>query len=279
VTVAVRVTDGRGRDVHGLTMANFSVFDDGIAQRIAFFSNEEQSIALGILMDRSSSMGSNSKLERAKESARALVRAAHDGSEFFFLAFDHDVGPEAGITTDRLRIESLIEQTDLGGGTSLYDAILRGLSLSSQAQLLRHALVIISDGADQHSAHGLQQVLQAVRQSDTAVYTIGYFSRDEETLFNTPEAKLTLIDGQSIDNPRVVLETLARDSGAESFFPTSDADLARAVEKIADDLRTQYMVGFYPSSGHDDHYHRLRVTVRGGRYAVRARPGYGSVQR
>lgn len=87
--------------------------------------------------------------------------------------------------------------------------------------------------------------------------------------------KPKLADGRTIDNPRKVLEALARDSGAESFFPRSDAELARAVEKIEDDLRTQYTLAFYPSSLRENHYHELGVRVRGGRYEVRARPGYG----
>jgi hypothetical protein len=106
------------------------------------------------------------------------------------------------------------------------------------------------------------------------VYTIGYFSRDEEELFKTPEAKLTLIDGHVIDNPRIVLETLAHDSGADAFFPRSDVELSKAVQQIAAALRTQYSIAYYPSALRDNHYHQLRVRVLGGRYNVQARPGY-----
>jgi Ca-activated chloride channel family protein len=274
VTVGVRVTDSRGRDVRGLKVANFSVFDDDVAQHIEFVSSDQQSIALGLLLDRSSSMSDHAKLGRAKEAASALVRAAREGSEFFFLAFDDQVPPGVDVTTDRQRIESAIEGTTVGGGTSLYDAILHGMSLYSRSQLPRQALIIISDGADQHSAHALQEVIQAVQESETQVYTIGYFSRDEEELFKTPEATLTLIDGQVIDNPRIVLETLAHDSGADAFFPRSDVELSKAVQEIAAALRTQYSIAYYPSALRDNHYHQLRVRILGGRYNVRARPGY-----
>ena len=276
VTVGVRVTDSRGRDVRGLKAENFSIVDDGVPQKIEFFSSDEQSIALGILLDRSFSMSYNAKLDRAKEAALALVRATHAGSEFFFFAFDDLVPNAADVTADRRRIESAIELTSIGGGTSLYDAILQGLSLYSRSQLPRQALVIISDGADQHSTHKLEEVIHAVRESETQVFTIGYFGAEEEKLFRSPDKKLKLLDGRVIDNPRVVLEQLARDSGAESFFPQSDLALTRAVEKIADDLRMQYTAAFYPSSVRENHYHELRVRVRGGRYDVRARPGYGT---
>ena len=79
-----------------------------------------------------------------------------------------------------------------------------------------------------------------------------------------------------VDNPQHVLKKLASDSGAESFFPRSDKELSEAVEKITKDLRTQYTVGFYPSSEDDNHYHQLRIALRGARYKVRARPGYSA---
>lgn len=183
VTVGVRVTDAKGRNVRGLKAENFSVFDDGILQKLEFFSSDEQSVTLGVLLDRSFSMGFNGKLDRAKEAAAALVRTSHAGSEFFYLAFDNIVPETAHVTSDRQQIESAIERTSLGFGTSLYDAILRGVSLYSRAQLPRQALVIISDGADQHSTHHLEEALQAARESETQVFTIGYFTEEEDAQF------------------------------------------------------------------------------------------------
>ena len=83
VTVGVRVKDSRGRDVRGLKVEDFSVFEDGAAQKIAFFSSEPQPITLGILVDRSSSMDYNNKMDRAKDAARALLGGVGEGSEFF----------------------------------------------------------------------------------------------------------------------------------------------------------------------------------------------------
>src|SRR5437870_3200599 len=117
VTVGVRVTDSRGRSVLGLKSQDFSIFDDGAPQKIEFFSSEEQPITLGILLDRSFSMSYNSKLQRAKEAARALIRAAHEGSEYFYFTFDDQVSLASDFTTDRERVQSIVQQTDLGGGT------------------------------------------------------------------------------------------------------------------------------------------------------------------
>src|SRR5215475_13011717 len=99
VTVGVRVTDSRGRSALNLKAQDFSVFDDGVEQKIEFFSSEEQPITLGILMDRSFSMSYNNKLQRAKEAARALVRAAHQGSEYFYFTFDDQVRLASDFTT------------------------------------------------------------------------------------------------------------------------------------------------------------------------------------
>jgi Ca-activated chloride channel family protein len=279
VTVGVRVTESNGRSVLGLKETDFSVFDDGVQQEIRFFSSEEQPITLGILLDRSFSMSYNNKLDRAKEAARSLIGATHDRSEYFFFTFDDQVRLAHDFTTERERVQSAIQATPLGGGTSLYDAIVQGLALCSQAQLPRQALVIISDGADQHSRHELQETMRIVRESEMQIYTIGYFGPEEDALFRRSGPKVELSDGRTIDNPRVVLERVAKESGAESYFPRSDAQLAKAVEDIANDLRTQYTLAFYPQpEDRERSYHQLRVAVGKGRYKVRARPGYGSLE-
>src|SRR5262245_12717814 len=219
VTVAVRVTDSRGRDVRGLKAEDFSIFDDGVAQKIEFFSDAEQPITFGVLFDHSDSMKYNDKIDRAKEAAQALVRSAHTGSEFFYIAFDDEVKVAADFTTDLQQVESAIQQTKLGGGTALYDAVLAAVKLSARASLPRQTIVIISDGTDQHSRAHLADVLKVVRESRIQVYAIGYFGGQEEEWFRKSGARIELIDGSLVDNPRDVLQRLARESGAASFFP------------------------------------------------------------
>jgi len=277
VTVGVRVTDSSGREVRGLKGSDFTVFEDGEEQTIAFFSSEPQPMTLGILMDSSSSMESNRKIDRAKEAARALVDGAMAGSEFFYIDFDERVRVGAEFTSDRRLVGSAIDETKADGGTRLYDALLGGISLAPQAQLPRQALVVISDGADQHSRHRLEEVVNAVRKSEIQVFTIGYFSPEEDRLFQTPGAKLYLSNGLDVDNPRLALERISRESGGESFFPKSDRELARAVAAIDEDLKTQYTLSFYPKASDRSGYHRLRVVVRAGAYNARARPGYGAL--
>jgi len=277
VTVGVRITDSRGRDVGGLKAKDFSIYEDGVQRDITFFSNEPQAITLGIVVDRSSSMAYGNKLDRAKDAARALVNDAREGSEFFYIEFDELVNVGVGFTSDRQNVMSAIQRTALGGGTSLYEAILKGLALSDGAQLPRRALVLISDGADQHSTQRLSETIRRVRESEIQVFTIGYFSKEEEQLFRTSTAKIMRIDGKELDNPRIALEKVAEDSGAAFFFPQSDKELAQAVAQISEDLRTQYTLAFYPRfQDRENRYHELRVTVRNSSYKVRSRPGYGT---
>jgi len=277
ITVGVRVTDSRGRDVSGLQAKDFSIREDSAPRDIAFFSNEPQAITLGIVVDRNSSMAYGSKLDRAKDAARALVNGAQEGSEFFYIVFDDVVNVGADFTSDRQDLMSVIQRTALGGGTSLYEAILRGLTLTDRAQLPRRALVVISDGADQHSTHKLSEIISFVRQSEIQIFTIGYFSSEEDLFYRTATSKMMRIDGTEIDNPQVALEKVAKESGGDFFFPRSDKELAEAVTKISEDLRTQYTLAFYPQSqDRENRYHELRVTVRDKSYKVRARPGYGT---
>jgi Ca-activated chloride channel family protein len=279
VTVGVQVMDSRGRDVRGLKADDFQLAQDGVPQKIASFSSEAQPITLGIILDSSSSMEANQKIDRAKEAAQALVQGARDGSEFFYIEFNEKVRIAADSTSDRQAVVSAIRRTTAEGSTSLYDAILEGVALSGRAQLPRQALVVISDGADQHSTHELAEIIDIVRESGLQIYTIGYFSAEEERISRSSAKKLPLSNGAEVDNPRLALLRIAEESGAVAFFPRSDAELARAVTQINNDLATQYSFGFYPPGGElDSGYHRLSVTVKGNGYKVRARPGYGTRQ-
>ncbi len=275
VTVGVRVTDKAGREVPGLRAEDFRVLEDGVRQPIAFFSGEEQPLSFGILLDRSQSMGEAEKLSRARAAAQLLIRCGHADSELFFLPFDHTVPDPPEFTADRDRVMQEIRATSAGGGTSLYDAIVRGLERAATARHPRQVLVVITDGADQHSRCTLDQVIHRLHRSQVQMYLIGYFAPEEDEAFRLGGPTVSLIDGTTIDNPRVVFERLAAESGAEAFFPTSQEALQRIAEAISIDLRTQYTLAYYPPDPSQvDRYRRIRVEVRRKGVNVRARRGY-----
>jgi Ca-activated chloride channel homolog len=275
VTVGVRVTDKDSREVRGLRAEDFRISEDGVPQPIAFFSGEEQPLSLGILLDRSNSMGSAGKLLRAQAAAESLIRRGLPGDEFFFLPFDHTVPDSRGFSTDRDRIVQEIHAASAGGGTSLYDAIVKGLDRFAAARHRRQVLVAITDGADQQSIHTLDQVIRRIQQSRVQMFLLGYFAPEEDQLFRKGTPTVSLIDGTPIDNPRVVFERMAAESGARAFFPTSDEALRQAVEAIAADLRTQYTLAYYPPNPDQlDKYRSIRVEVRRRGLSVRTRRGY-----
>ncbi len=275
VTVGVRVTDGKGREVSNLREDDFALFEDGIAQKIALFSSEEQPISLGILLDRSDSMAEDNKLERAKTAAELLVDAGHRGTEYLYVPFDFLAQVHTEFSQDREAVKREIAVTSLGGGTRLYDAILTTLERCRRARYGRQALVVITDGADQHSNHSLDDLIRALQESQVQLYIIGYFSRREVEIFSPTQAKVLLADGELIDNPRLVFRRLALESGAESFFPTSGEELQSAIDRISKDLRTQYTLAYYPSNSvRNDRYRVIRVKLRPRGLKVRARRGY-----
>lgn len=275
VTVGVRVSDSKGRDIPGLKAEDFSIFDDDLAQRIAFFSSEEQPISLGILLDRSKSMEEGAKLEQAKVAAAALVRAGHRDTEFAFAEFGEKLATPLGFTPRREEVEAAILSARPRGGTSLYDAVFSMLSRFDGARHPRQALVVISDGADQHSQRTLDEVILRLQESKVQLYLIGYFSEAEDEYYRRSGPTIQLINGQEIDNPHLVFQRLSKESGADSYFPRSDLELEQAIMSISNDLRRQYTLAYYPPHPPDDgRYHRIRVKILRGGFKVRARLGY-----
>lgn len=278
VTVPVRVTDGKGNEVAGLKHDDFELYEDGVRQPIEFFSAEDQPITLGLVIDKSRSMGDEQKVSHVHEAAADILRLTHPENELFYLTFDEQAYLVEDFTTDRERILSAIEDTKPEGGTSLYDAVIESLQHLASGRYTRQALVVVSDGLDQHSAHTLAEVLGAVERSVAQVYFIGFYSQAEQIVFQNSGPSIMLPDGRHVDNPRYALKRLAKESGAEVYFPKSARELQSVAERIARDLRRQYLLAYYPpSQGEKDRYRPISVKVHNPQFAivtVRARQGY-----
>lgn len=277
VTVGVRVTDAEARAVAGLGRNNFKVYENGVAQQIAFFSSDPQPISFAVLLDRSDSMKGD-KFNRAKVAAQLLIEKLHQGSEFAYIPFDA-TWSEGEFYEDRGQVIQGIGNTQLGEGTRMFDAILAALDLYKRARNARQAMILITDGADMHSDHMLVEVIRSVQESHVQLYAIGYFNGEEAALYwgSGPLIVYRQDSGiKVVDNPRFVFARLARESGAEAFFPETDQELAEAAETISNELHTQYTIAYYPSNpARDGTYRRIKVTVQGKRgLKVRAREGY-----
>jgi hypothetical protein len=176
-------------------------------------------------------------------------------------------------TRDRRQILAAISSTrPEPEGTSLYDAVAKALCMMKNAQHLRQALIVITDGADQHSHRTLQELIPIVQAAHAQLFMIGCFGKEEAAYYGASDKKITLVTSQEIDNPHYVFERLARESGAEYFFPASPGKMQEAMDSIARQLRTQYSLAYYPRKGPGYRRIEVRVALRSSR--VRARRGF-----
>lgn len=276
VIVGARVSDRKDREVSGLKRDDFSVSEGGKPQKLAVFDAEQRPVSLLMLLDRSYSMAESGKLDHAKLALRQLLELGHPGNEYALMVFDDEPVPLLDFSSDPPRIEAALGKIrSHRAGSSLYDSIALALDRFDRARHPRHVLVVITDGADQHSRLGLNDVLRSVQNSRSQVYLVGLFDPKEDAVFRDSGKTVALVSGREIDNPRYVFMRLAEESGAERFFPASGEKLATVVRTIAEDLRTQYTLGYYTSpSDHHPEYRRIEVKVRPKRVRVRARHGF-----
>ncbi|MEO8658543.1 MAG: VWA domain-containing protein [Bryobacteraceae bacterium] len=277
-SLSVRVTDRKDNAVHGLSADRFTLFENGVRQKISFFAAEEEPVSLGILLDVSSSMTSSGKLDEAKKALSAFVGSLRPEDEAFYLRFHRRVDRMVDFTNDSGRIRAAIAKTDATqDGTSLYDAVAEALCFMRTARHHRQALLVITDGADQHSHRTLDELIPIIQASQSQVFMIGYFGKAEYDLYHSlRDKKLALVTSQQIDNPVQAFRRLAEESGAESFFPSSVARLQETVDAVAHQLKTQYTLAYYPHSAGNGFRH-LKVTVAQPGVRIRARRGFGDI--
>ena len=276
VSVGVRVTDGRGHDISGLPVSSFTLLEDKVPQRIALFAAEKQPVSLGILLDTSSSMRSGGKMEHAKAALRELIAAGHPDDELFYMEFGNKLGDIVELTRDPQRFSTAASTATAGrSGTALYDAVAVALCRLRNARHPRQALIVVTDGADQDSRLKAGELIRIVQSSRAQVYMIGHFSADEYEIYRVRNDTVTLVSGRQIDNPVLVFERLAQESGAECYFPITPGSLRRAIKDVAIGIQTQYTLGYYPESPGNS-YRQIQVKVRPHGLKVFARHGFST---
>ncbi len=273
-SIAVQVTDKQGRDVLGLSAADFTVLEDGRPQKIAFFGAEHQPISLLVLLDSSSSMRSSSKLAGAWTLLGPLTHANLPEDEIFLAPFTDLVGAFERLSADRRANPPAINAASMGGGTALYDALATGLCHMRSARNIRQAVVVITDGSDQHSRLRLEQLIQLAQASKPQIFMIGFFDPFEYESYRKSGKTVTLVSGREIDNPVHLFDRVARETGAESFFPKSDRDLQQVISHILGVLQAQYTLAYYPQD--IGKFRRIQVKVNRGGVLVAARRSAGS---
>jgi Ca-activated chloride channel family protein len=261
-SIAVQVVDSKGNFVPGLTANDFTVLEDGRAQKIAFFGAQRQPASLAILLDSSRSMDFDRKFDQARELIAPLIAGQHPNDQIFLMPFSDRVETLKLLLPEERRRPELIqiERSGIDRGTALYDALASALCRMRNAENLKQAVVLLTDGADQHSRLRLDQLIELARMSTPQIFMIGFFGRAESEVFHQSAKTVTLFGDREIDNPVFAFDRLAKESGAESFFPVSEVDLKAAIDRISQMLEAQYTLAYYPEKV--DRFRRIEVRVR-----------------
>src|SRR6266849_10725 len=291
VNVVATVTDGRGRYIPNLSQDDFILEEDGKPQQISHFSQDRNvPVSVGILLDTSASM--DRKIRTAVEAVDRFIRRIHPDDEIFLMTFSGEPVLRQDFTDDRERLSQSLRRIFPTGGTALYDALAVSVTTIHSSRHDKRAILVITDGQDTASAVKLDEVLQSIRRSDVLVYPIGispltYAKGPDRNPWGWPLPAL-LAGKSGIQKKRDevdmdVLHAFAEHSGGRAFllaesFIGRGGQIEKILDVIADELRSQYTLGYYAPSPDDGHFHSIRIRTRSGAF-VRARRGYFSVDR
>ena len=276
--VDVQVKDAQGNDVLGLSAKDFTLLENGKPQKIAFFDAGNSPVSLAVLVDSSSSMNPNGRLGSAQAIAAQFMRTARPGDDISAMDFTDQMGPFQHLTREQLMNPSADTLAPApSGGSALYDAIATALCHLRASKNLRQAVVVITDGIDQHSRITLEQLTGLVRSSRAELFMVGLQSRPELDFEGHAEPTLTLVSGHDIDNPAIVFDHLMKESGAESFIPNSERILEGALKAVSNTLQAQYTLAYYPQKT-SKKFRKIEVKVDQRGAQALARSFVGSVK-
>jgi Ca-activated chloride channel family protein len=264
--VNVTVTDPHDRLVTGLEPDNFRVFENNVEQEIQYFSSEDVPISIGVIFDISGSMAN--KVGKAKEAALQFFKTANPQDEFFLVSFNERAEVMSPFTNSVEDLQSRLLSASAKGRTALLDAIYLGLTEMRTARNAKRALLIISDGGDNHSRYNENDIKRLVREADTQLYSVGIFD-PLDYRSRTPE---------ELTGPSLLSEVTAL-TGGRAFTVENINELPDIAAKIGAELRNQYILGYHPSNkSHDARWRKIKVKLRAPKglppLSIYAKTGY-----
>jgi len=265
VSLNVTVVDGANRYITDLDLEEFAVFEDGVQQDLTFFTRRQQPIALSLLVDSSASM--EDKITILHEAATNFVRRLRPNDIAQVIDFDSRVQIRQAFTSDKQDLERAIRSTMSGGSTSLHNAIYISLKelgkvrAETEEDVRRQALVVFSDGEDTSSLVSFEEVLDLAKRSETSIYTIALRGNEGQT--------------RGFREAEFVMRQLAQETGGRSFFPERIEDLNGVYTQIADELASQYTLGYTSkNTRRDGSWRRVVVQVSRANVTPRTKRGY-----
>jgi VWFA-related protein len=245
VLIPLTVTDPLNRPVAGLEKENFHVFDEKIEQKIVSFAQDDEDVAVGLVFDTSGSMGAT--LRSSRLAAAEFFKTSNPHDEFCLVEFDDNPRLVVPLTEDTGKISNQLMFSQSKGSTALLDAIYLALHEMKKSTKRKKALLIISDGGDNHSRYTETEVQNLVRESDVMIYAIGIFGGGQGFI-------------EEINGPRL-LRRVASETGGR-LIESNSMGLADIARKISLDLRSRYVIGFSPSDKtRDGRFHHIKVTM------------------
>jgi Ca-activated chloride channel family protein len=267
VSLAVTVVDADNRYVTDVTGKDFTVFEDGVQQDVTFFDHSNAPLALALLLDTSASM--EEKLTTAQEAAIGFARRLRPQDLAELVDFDTHVQVLQDFTSDPALLEQAIRKTTAEGSTSLYNAVymslqeMKKIRAKSASDIRRRAIVVLSDGEDTSSLLSFDDVLDLAKRSETAIYAIGTRAPEDAA-----------VNARGFNEADFVLKQLTQQTGGRVFFPRRVEDLRGVYSQIADELASQYLIGYTSKNTRRDGGWR-RIVVRVNKPGVQARTKQG----
>ncbi|HEX3230104.1 MAG TPA: VWA domain-containing protein [Pyrinomonadaceae bacterium] len=291
VTVPVKVMDRGGRYVPNLTRRDFHVFENGVEQRIAYFATVDQPFTVVLLIDTSGS--THFKIEEMHSAAISFVNQLKEQDRVMVMSFDDSIRTLCEPTSDRDTLIQAIRRARTGGGTRLYDAVHQVIKQKLKSISGRKAVVLFTDGVDTISGQATyESTIREVQESDAAVYSVAYDTSG--TLMGPggmrlPGGVIFGIPGSSggggfpggpgsspgdYERANKYLHEITFESGGQYYRGDTIVGLSAAFGQLADELRLQYSIGYYPPAGQSGQRRDIKVRVNQPNLVVKARDNY-----
>jgi len=254
------VVDKNGKLLTNIPRTAFHVFENNVEQTIKDFKREDVPVSLGIIIDNSGSM--RDKRTRVAAASLALVKASNPLDEVFIVNFNDDAFLDLPFTNDIKKMEETLEKIDTKGGTAMRDAISMSIDYAkSDGKRDKKVLLVITDGNDNFSSVGIEQLVRKAQQSGVVIYAIGILSEE---------------DPRDARKAKRALKALTEASGGLDYYPKDLPEVERITPQIAHEIRSQYLITYVPTNlTLDGTFRQIKVTVKGfGNPSVRTRNGY-----
>jgi Ca-activated chloride channel family protein len=264
VRMLATVKDANGALIGGLEKEDFEVSDNGAAQEIAHFERQTaQPLSVGLMLDTSGSTAKDLKYEidSIERFSKALFGSGNAGDQAALFTFNHEVVKRSAFTRRQKRIEEALSTVKAEAGTSMYDAIHLGASELGRREG-RRVMIIVTDGGDTTSRVDFHAALESAHKHDVVIYGIVVVPISNDA-------------GRNVGGENSLFQ-FATGTGGKTFLPSVGAALDKAFDEILRDLRTQYLITFYPKNVPltRNRFHTVKLTTKKPGLRVQSRSGY-----